>query len=51
VRRIKNQTNFTDSGKYFEEINEDPIVYRWGWNLDDIDPSEEVQVDALFKNV
>ena len=37
--------------KYFEEINEDPIVYRWGWNLDDIDPSEEVQVDALFKNV
>ena len=37
--------------KYFEEINEDPIVYRWGWNLDDIDPSEEIQVDALFKNV
>ena len=34
--------------KYFDEINEDPIVYKWSWHLDDIDPNEKVQVDALF---
>ena len=37
--------------KYFEEINADPIVYKWSWHLGDIDPSEKVQVDALFENV
>lgn len=37
--------------KYFEEINEDPVVYKWGWYLDDIDPAEKVQVEALFQNV
>lgn len=37
--------------KYFEEINEDPVVYKWGWHLDDIDPAEKVQVEALFQNV
>lgn len=37
--------------KYFEEINEDPVVYKWGWHLDDIDPTEKVQVEALFQNV
>ena len=37
--------------KYFDEINEDPIVYKWSWHLDDIDPNEKVQVDALFQNV
>lgn len=35
--------------KYFEEINADPIVYKWSWHLDDIDASEEVRVDALFE--
>ena len=37
--------------KYFEEINADPIIYKWSWHLDDIDPNEEVRVDALFQNV
>ena len=37
--------------KYFDEINEDPIVYKWSWHLDDIDPNEKVQIDALFQNV
>lgn len=37
--------------KYFEEINEDPVVYKWGRHLDDIDPAEKVQVEALFQNV
>lgn len=33
--------------KYFEEINEEPIVFHWKYNLDDIDVSEEIVVDTL----
>ena len=33
--------------KYFKEINETPVVYHWKYRLDEIDPSEEVQVDTL----
>ena len=33
--------------KYFAEINEDPIVFHWKYNLDDIDISEEIIVDTL----
>lgn len=33
--------------KYFEEINEEPIVFHWKYNLDDIDVSEEIIVDTL----
>ena len=33
--------------KYFDEINAEPVVYHWGWNLEDIDPTEAVQVDTL----
>lgn len=30
--------------KYFAEINEEPIVFHWKYNLDDIDVSEEIIV-------
>ena len=33
--------------KYFEEINETPVVYHWKYRLDEINPSEEIQVDTL----
>lgn len=33
--------------KYFAEINEDPIVFHWKYNLDNIDISEEIIVDTL----
>lgn len=33
--------------KYFEEINEDQVVFRWKYKLDDIDVSEEIIVDTL----
>lgn len=36
--------------KYFEEINEVPVVYHWTWNLDDINPMDEVAV-TTFQNV
>lgn len=33
--------------KYFDEVNEDPVVYHWKYRLEEIDPSEEVIVDTL----
>ena len=33
--------------KHFEEINEDPVVFHWKYNLADIDGSEEIIVDTL----
>lgn len=32
---------------YFAEINEEPVVFHWEYNLDDIDVSEEIIVDTL----
>ncbi len=37
--------------KYFDEINETPVVYHWTWNLDDIDASETVVTETFSKNV
>lgn len=33
--------------KYFEEINESPVVYHWKYKLDEINPDEEITVDTL----
>lgn len=33
--------------KYFDEVNADPVVYRWKYKLDEIDPKEKVIVDTL----
>ena len=33
--------------RYFDEINEEPVLYHWGWNLDDVDPNEDVKVQTL----
>ena len=32
---------------YFEEVNADPVVFRWKYKLDDIDVSEDIIVDTL----
>lgn len=37
--------------KYFDEINETPVVYHWAWNLDDIDASETVVTETFSKSV
>ena len=34
--------------KYFDEINADPVVYHWSWNLDDVDSDEDVKVQTLI---
>lgn len=33
--------------KYFDEVNESPVVYRWKYKIDEINPDEEVIVDTL----
>lgn len=46
--RVKSKDELTDRiYKYFEEINEDPVVFHWKYNLDDIDVSEEIMIDTL----
>ena len=46
--RVKSKDELTNRiYKYFEEINENPIVFRWKYNFDDIDVSEEIVVDTL----
>lgn len=37
--------------KYFDEINETPVVYHRTWNLEDIDASETVVTETFSKNV
>ena len=34
--------------KYFDEINADPLVYHWGWHLEDVNPKEEVTIQTLI---
>lgn len=46
--RVKSKEEFTNRiYNYFAEINEEPIVFHWKYNLDDIDVSEEIIVDTL----
>ncbi len=33
--------------RYFEEVNEEPIVYHWKYKLEELDPDEEVNVETL----
>ncbi len=33
--------------QYFVEVNEEPVVFHWKYNLDDVDVSEEIIVDTL----
>ena len=34
--------------KYFNEINAEPVVYHWGWNLKDVGADEVVKVQTLI---
>lgn len=46
--RVKSKEELTNRiYRYFAEINEEPIVFYWKYNLDDIDVSEEIIVDTL----
>ena len=46
--RVKSKEELTNRiYRYFAEINEEPIVFHWKYNLNDIDVSEEIIVDTL----
>ena len=46
--RVKSKEELTNRiYRYFVEINEEPIVFHWKYNLNDIDVSEEIIVDTL----
>ena len=50
--RVKTKDEFvTRIYKYFDEINETPVVYHWTWNLGDIDASETVVTETFSKSV
>ena len=34
---------------YFDEINAEPVVFRWTWHLDDVDPCETVKTETLLE--
>lgn len=33
--------------RYFDEVNEEPVVYHWKYKLEEIDPNESVRVETL----
>ncbi|MBD5524119.1 MAG: IS630 family transposase, partial [Lachnospiraceae bacterium] len=46
--RVKSKEELIDRVyKYFDEANEEPAVFHWKYNLDDVDVSEVVIVDTL----
>ncbi len=46
--RVKSRAELEDRiYLYFEEVNSEPVVFHWKYNLDDIDVSEEIIVDTL----
>jgi len=46
--RVKSKAELSDRiYLYFNEVNAEPVVYHWKYNLDDIDVSEEIIVDTL----
>ena len=46
--RVKTKDELVQSiYKYFDEVNEEPAVYHWKYELEEIDPSEDVVVDTL----
>ncbi len=46
--RVKSKSELADRiYLYFKEVNSEPVVFHWKYNLKDIDVSEEVLVDTL----
>ena len=46
--RVKSKAELAERiYQYFNEINEEPIVFHWKYRLDDIDVSDEIITDML----
>lgn len=49
--RVKSKEELTERiHLYFDEVNEEPVVFHWKYHLEDIDVSEIVIVDTLPLN-
>ena len=47
--RVKSKSELADRiYLYFKEVNAEPVVFHWKYNLNDVDVSEEVIVDTLL---
>lgn len=47
--RVKTKQELADRiYLYFEEVNADPVVFHWKYKIDDIDVSEEPEVQSLL---
>ncbi len=47
--RVKTKQELADRiYLYFEEVNADPVVFHWKYKMDDIDVSEEPEVQSLL---
>jgi len=47
--RVKSKEELADRiYLYFNEVNADPVVFHWKYKMDDIDVSEEPEVDTLL---
>lgn len=47
--RVKSKEELTERiYLYFDEVNEEPVVFHWKYHLEDIDVSETVIVDTLY---
>ena len=43
--RVKSRQELSERiYKYFDEVNKVPIVHRWKYRMDEIDPNEEIQI-------
>ena len=46
--RVKSKAELTERiYQYFDEVNEEPVVFHWRYKLDELDVSEEIIVDTL----
>ena len=34
--------------KYFDEVNKVPVIHRWRYRMDEIDPTEKVEVSLAI---
>ena len=50
--RVKSKQELADRiYRYFEEVNQEPVIFHWKYRLDDLDVSEEPKTETLIENL
>ena len=44
MRKVERGVGLERICKWFDEINETPVVFHWRYRMEEIDPSEEVKI-------